>query len=87
MASWAMAPAGLASCGGLSRRSAALALGAFLGLSLSPPASVSAPLVNGVAPAGPVPLAAEFAREVAPRLLVPDDERLAYAARLQDALT
>ena len=87
MAPWANAPAGLVRCGGLSRRSAALALGAFLGLSLSAPASASAPLLDGVAPAGPVPLAAEFAREVAQRLLVPDDERVAYAARLQDALT
>jgi len=86
-ASRSIAPVGQVPCGGLSRRSAALALGAFLGLSLSAPASASAPLVYGAEPASQVPLAAEFAREVDPRLLMPEDERVAYAARLQDALT
>ncbi|WP_293638237.1 L,D-transpeptidase [Polaromonas sp.] len=79
-------PAGLVTCGDPSRRSAALALGAFLACSLSAAASAET-LMDGVAAASPVPLAAEFAQQVAPRLLLPDDEREAYAKRLQNALT
>ncbi|WP_349278231.1 L,D-transpeptidase [Polaromonas hydrogenivorans] len=70
----------------LRRRAATFALGAFLGLGLSTPALASSALADGVESAGPVPLAAEFARDVAPRLLLPDDERVAYALRLQGAL-
>ncbi|WP_327081568.1 L,D-transpeptidase [Polaromonas sp. CG_9.5] len=72
--------------GGLSRRSAVLALGAFLGWSLSAGVSAETLLPEGAAPASPAPLAAEFAQQVASRLLIPEDEQLAYAARLQDAL-
>lgn len=79
--------AGRVPCGGLSRRSAVLSLGAFLGWGLSAAASASILLPNNVALASPAPLAAEFAQQVASRLLMPDDEQLAYGARLQDALT
>lgn len=72
--------------GGLSRRSVVWALGAFLGGSLSAAASAQTVLPEGEAPVSPVPLAAEFAQQVASRLLMPDDEQLAYGARLQDAL-
>ena len=82
-----MTPAGRVPCGGLSRRFAALSLGAFLGWSLSAAASASTLLLGDVAPASPAPLATEFAQQVASRLMVPDDEQVAYAARLQDALT
>jgi len=84
-----MAPDGRVPCGGLSRRSAALALGAFVGWSLSAPASASTPLLYGVAPApaSEVPLAAEFLRDVTPRLLMQQDETMAYAVHLQNALT
>lgn len=82
-----MTRAGRVPCGGLSRRSAVLSLGAFLGWSLSAAASASSLLPNDVAIAPPAPLAAEFAQQVDSRLLLPDDEQLAYGARLQDALT
>ena len=82
-----MTPAARVPCGGLSRRSAVLSLGAFLGWSLSTSASALTLLPDDVVPASPAPLAAEFAQQVVSRLLVPDDEQLAYAARLQDALT
>ncbi len=81
-----MTRAGRVPCGGLSRRSAVLSLGAFLGWSLGAAASASSLLLNDVAIASPAPLATEFAQQVASRLLVPDDEQLAYGARLQDAL-
>lgn len=63
-----------------------LSLGAFLGWGLSAAASASSLLPNDVAIATPAPLATEFAQQVASRLLLPDDEQLAYAARLQAAL-
>ena len=83
----AITPAAARPPGGLSRRSAVLSLAAFLGWSLSAAASASTLLPDDVVPASPAPLAAEFAQQVASRLLIPDDEQLAYAARLQDALT
>ena len=86
MALRAITPAATRPPGGLSRRSALLALGAFLGWSLSAGASAETVLPEGVASASPAPLAAEFAQQVVSRLLIPDDEQLAYAARLQDAL-
>ena len=71
----------------LPRRRAALALGALIvGLNWGMPALAATAPDDG-APFSPAPLAAEFLRDVAPRLLLPDDERSAYAARLQDALT
>lgn len=82
-----MTRAGRVPCGGLSRRSAVLSLGAFLGWSLSAGASASSLLLDDVVPASPAPLAAEFAQQVASRLRVPDDAQINYAARLQDALT
>lgn len=82
-----MMRAGRVPCGGLSRRSAVLSLGAFLGWSLSAGASASSLLLDDVAIASPAPLAAEFAQQVSSRLLMPDDEQVAYGARLQDALT
>lgn len=77
---------------GLSRRSAVLSLGAFLGWGLSAGASASSLLPDDVVPAPPTPLAplaplaAEFAQQVVSRLLIPDEAQLNYAARLQDAL-
>lgn len=100
-------PAARVPSGGLSRRSAVLSLGAFLGWSLSagalassllPDGAVFAPLapLDSAAPLAPLapvtpvapvaPLAAEFAQQVASRLLIPDDAQVNYAARLQDAL-
>ena len=86
MALRAITPAATRPPGGLSRRSVVWALGAFLGWSLSAGASAETVLPEGVASASPAPLAAEFAQQVVSRLLIPDDEQLAYAARLQDAL-
>ena len=82
----AIAPGRAAPCGAVSRRSAALALGAFLGWGLSAPATATPPLLDEVAPASALPLAAEFLRDVTPRLLMPPDETTAYAAHLQKAL-
>ena len=74
----------------LCRRSfAALGPLAFGGLLFSLPAVVLAAGVTNIAPstlAPPAPLAAEFARDVVPQLALPDDERVAYALRLQGAL-
>ncbi|CAN5498544.1 L,D-transpeptidase [soil metagenome] len=81
-----IAQTGKQSCRRLLRRSAALALGLLLGFSLGTLALASSPPDDGVKSTGPVPLADEFLRDVAPRLLLPDDERTAYALRLQDAL-
>ena len=86
LASRFMAQTGKAHCRGLLKRSVALAASAFLGLTLSTPALASTSLLDGVESARPVPLVAEFVRDVAPQLLVPDDERLAYALHLQSAL-
>lgn len=72
----------------LCRRSAVLALGAVVvNLSWGMQALAATVPDDGVPFVGPVPLVAEFARDVVQRLLLPDDERVAYAARLQDALT
>ena len=87
LASRSMVSAGRGPFGSPSRRSVVLTLGAFLGVTLSAPVLAAALWDEGVAPASPVPLADEFLRDVAPRLLLPDDERTAYAARLQGALT
>ena len=77
---------GKALCRGLLKRSASFAARAFFGLALSSPALASTFWADVGEPASPVPLVAEFVRDVAPRLLVPDDERAAYALRLQGAL-
>lgn len=41
---------------------------------------------DGLEARSDVPMAAEFQREVKPRLQIPDADTVAYAARLQDAL-
>ncbi|WP_296905851.1 L,D-transpeptidase [Polaromonas sp.] len=86
LARWFMAQIGKAPCNGLLKRSATLAVSAFLGLTLSTLAFASTSFVEGVESASAVPLVADFERDVVPRLLVPDDERVAYASRLQGAL-
>lgn len=71
----------------------ALVSSAAFGLARSAPvAAGSAPVADAVGPADSpelaiaVPLATNFQREVSSRLLVPQDERVTYAMRLQAAL-
>lgn len=71
----------------------AIALGAVSGPSWSVPAeTIAAPVADSVlgeglqALADEAPLSAEFLRDVSPQLLLPQEERVIYAMRLQAAL-